>query len=156
MNGPASTVPAAIAALLALLQAQPLLARVQVVDEDPGDTIENEGMIVGDIADGQHGYVVMRAGKKPRDETYTLPVEVWTIRPGEGTRAARDRVFELLAVIEDVVATDPSLGNVVRTAGVGSFRLLAGSDANGNSAAVLHVDINVSARLAGSLPGGTP
>lgn len=155
MNGAASTVPAAMDALHAMLQAHPLLADVQILDDEPGDTLENEGIGIGDTAEGQHQYPVLRSGKKPREETYTFPVEVWSLQPGEPAKKAKARVFELLAVLEDVVATDPTLNGTVRTAGVGSF-LLATGVSDGKGAALINVDIQVSARLAGALPGGNP
>lgn len=66
--------------------------------------------IIGDIINGNNDYVVMRAGRKPRNETWTQQVWFWCIRQGTDALAARQAAFVAYGKLEDVIANDPSLG----------------------------------------------
>lgn len=104
-----STVPAVRAALVALLQARPGLAGVQVGYSHPGDALERESMFLGGTR-GRHDPANLRAGRKHRDEAYTLDVWVDVSADGPTAQPASERAWALIGELEDVLADDPSLG----------------------------------------------
>ena len=142
-----STVPAAKAALVALIGAA--LAGVQVTYGRPADAqLERECVWVGD-ATGTHRVPVMAAGRKRRQEDYSIEVICWVAKTHGLISAAEARCFELLGEVEDVVADDPTLG---LASNVGYFQATAGSfdtasDLPGGPAAVINLSIACSARL---------
>lgn len=55
----------------------------------------------------------IKAGRKQRQETYTVRITVWEWRPdlnAVGAETAEDDAFKLAAKIEDVFADDPTIG----------------------------------------------
>jgi len=106
-----STVPAVAAAIAALIDAE-LGPEVQVSDgRPPTGELRPECVYVAD-ADGRDTVPVHKSGRKEREEDYQLAVIV-SVHLDQGTVAqAKARAFELLAAVEDVLADDPSLGDV--------------------------------------------
>lgn len=55
----------------------------------------------------------IKAGRKQRQETYTVDVTCWSFRPdltAGGAEEAETRGFQIFAEVEDVLADDPTLG----------------------------------------------
>ncbi|MEU0359918.1 hypothetical protein [Streptomyces cyaneofuscatus] len=120
-----SAVPAAIAGLLGLLVPAPGLDDVRVIDGPPpsSNLSESDRLYVGwapgaeVAAEIQQQFAVAGARRRNEDATISCYLES---REGGGDMAwCRARVFELLAVVEDVLrATDaapdaPTLGGAV-------------------------------------------
>ena len=117
-----STVPAAKTALVTLISAA--LPGVQVTYGRPPDNeLERECVYVGNVS-GVQRIPTMRAGRKPREETYSVEIVVAILLERGTTSDAEDRAFELLAECEDVVADDPTLAIA---SAAGSFEAVAGS-----------------------------
>jgi hypothetical protein len=117
-----STIPTAKTALVALISAA--LPGVQVVYGRPADSeLARECVYVGD-ATGVQRIPTMRAGRKPREETYSVEVIVAVLLERGNTTDAESRAFTLLAECEDVVADDSTLGIASAS---GFFQAVAGS-----------------------------
>jgi hypothetical protein len=104
-----STVPALRSALLAALQARPALASVQVEFSHPGDTDENETVYLGEVR-GSSTIPVLRAGRKVREERYTIDVWIDVAADGPTAEGASERAYALYGELEDILADDPTLG----------------------------------------------
>lgn len=104
-----STVPTVRTTLLALLGARDALAGVQISDTHPGDAREVESVYLGE-ARGDDRIPTIRAGRKVRQEAYTL--DVWFDCAGDGPTAktASERAWAFFGELEDILADDPSLG----------------------------------------------
>lgn len=102
-----STVPAVKAQLVALLTAA--LPTVDVTYSHPGDAIQPESVYLGGVR-GSHDYPVVRAGRKPRQETYTIDVWIEALRDGTTSQEAEERAWVLFGELEDAIADDPTLG----------------------------------------------
>lgn len=60
-----------------------------------------------------HDIATIKAGRKHRDENYTVELTVWTYRPDVAPADANEvdaRAFELVEEVENVLADDPRLG----------------------------------------------
>lgn len=103
-----------------LASAAPDGSAVPVTYAWPGPETGAEAVFLGrhpdldDIrVDTDHDIPTMVAGRKQRQEEYTVPLTVWTFRPDLDAGAAETcetRAFALMAEIEDVFADDPTLG----------------------------------------------
>ena len=125
-----STVPAALAALVAMHQAAPALAGVEIIDGPPQEgSGASEGIAFGwnpnedvDAVEATVGNLDL-AGV-PRDERYTIHASLTVINGGDGTPAgktaalvaARERAGDLLAAVGDVLAADGTLRGTVTAA----------------------------------------
>ena len=116
-----SAVPATIDALIARLKSA-VPSPVRVVDGFPRFTLSDTDVIaVGGTPDptasGERVPAGMRTGRA--EQTFTLQVTCSCSR-GISTeqKVARDRAYELLAMLEDLLDADPTLGGVVRSARV--------------------------------------
>jgi hypothetical protein len=105
-----STVPAVKKALYDALTAG--LGGVQVSYGHPSAAlVERQVVYVGDVQ-MDYSVPVMRAGRQPRQEEFTVEVIV-NVAPARGEPSeAEAEAFALLAAVEDVVADDPTLGGV--------------------------------------------
>lgn len=83
---------------------------VVVYDAMPLNFVQLDTVVIGDIVDGLHQYVTMRAGRKPRDERYTQHIWIAVVRAGSESTAARTAAFSHMSEIEDMIANDPKLG----------------------------------------------
>jgi hypothetical protein len=142
-----STVPTIKDALVAALLAQPALAQVQVERAHPGpEKLEREAIWLG-AARGRHEIPVVKAGRKPRDEVYTIEVLVSVLKPGGTLEEVEERAFALLAEVEDVLADDPRLGTTaILWAKAGEWGESSGYLDDGAEADI-RLEIDVKARL---------
>lgn len=112
-----STVPAFLDSLLAQIGSE--LSDVQVSSAWPGpNATENESVFIGDSIDNWNVEIpTMKAGRKQRQETYSLTVEAWVAVPGElrqdSAAAARSRAIELIDALDSLLADDPDLGEPI-------------------------------------------
>lgn len=74
------------------------------------DRVPPEFVAIGGIEEGNHNYPVMKAGRKKRDESYKLITNVVAIRGGADPADAEAKAMELFGIIEDTIASDPSMG----------------------------------------------
>ncbi|WP_137235168.1 hypothetical protein [Streptomyces sp. BPSDS2] len=120
-----SAVPAAITALLALLTPAPALADVRVIDGPPPSTnfAEADRLYVGWSPGAEQAAEIQQefasAGARTRDEEAAISCYIETREGGGDMAWCRARVFELLAVVEDLlrattaVPDAPTLGGAV-------------------------------------------
>lgn len=90
-----------------------LVEQVGAVPVLPAEDLQQVGaaasyIFTADVDDGEHVIPTMRAGRKPREETYR--VRVVFVAHDALADTAEVMVFALLARLEDVVADDPGLG----------------------------------------------
>lgn len=105
-----STVPAVYDAMLALFG--DALPGVQVVDGRPPDTLlARELVFLGDY-DLEAEVPVSKAGRKARDERYTIDVVIFVARPRGTTSQARARAEEIRSTCESALAADVILGDL--------------------------------------------
>ena len=108
-----TTVPAFLAALETALAAA--LPEVQVSGAWPGPEITaNESVFISDeVSDWDVEIPTMKAGRKHRQETYTVTVEAWVAMPGElraaSATTARARAIALIDEIDEFLAETPTL-----------------------------------------------
>lgn len=144
-----SLLPATRTALVDLLKDHANLAGVTVARNLPtGDVLPRELVHIASTSTGSHEFATLRAGRKTRNESFTLTVVFDTILAAStDPEEAEARVFEMFAALEDVIADDPSLGmeHTLR-AGIGEWRVIA-DHAERGTAAHLEADVNVEARL---------
>jgi hypothetical protein len=109
----ASTVPNFITALLSAMQTA--LPGVQVSPAWPGpDVTDEETLFVGSEVESWDVEIpTMKAGRKQRQETYTVTLEAWVAKPGllrsESANAARTRAIEIIDAVDSFLADDPQL-----------------------------------------------
>jgi len=74
--------------------------------------LEREHIWLEPRATGRHEIAAIKAGRKPRQESYTLTAVVSVLDQDEsdGPEVAEARALVLLSEIEDVLADDPRLG----------------------------------------------
>lgn len=90
------------------------LPGVQVSDAWPGPDTANETLFIGEeIDDWDSDIPTMKAGRKQRQETYTLTIEAWVAVPGSlrsvSAGEARTRAIELIDVLDSLLADEPEL-----------------------------------------------
>lgn len=106
-----STIPAYKAALHAALEARVELRNVQVSYGAPLPAPADELVWLAGVEGEQEAAAL---GAQRREETFRLTIIIDVFVQGQNQRAATDRAFELMAIIETVLRADGSLGNVVR------------------------------------------
>ncbi len=95
----------------ALLRSAPALTGVTVEPGWPGDRVPAAQLIWFDEIDGPISVPVMTGGRKQRADTFTLSMQIRVI--GLGTLdETMSRLFELVAVVENLLADDTSLGDL--------------------------------------------
>ena len=97
-------------ALLDALKAAPELAGVQIVYGYPTSGGEAELVYYGNTT-GRHDPGAIRRTRQPRDEQFTLDVFVEVVDQAGDAVHAESRVLELFAVVENLLADNPTLGN---------------------------------------------
>lgn len=102
-----STVPAARAALVSLLAAA--LPTTQVAYSHPGEAAENNTVFLGD-ATVRHELATMRAGRRTRDESWSIDVWVLATADGPDAQTASEQAWTLVAAVENTLANDASAG----------------------------------------------
>lgn len=154
----ASTVPAYLDALKAALDARSIVATdggvVTVTTAPSGEPVPLECIqLFGTNGDQQWGAL----GNRRRNETYTIAGGIYVQQAGYGettAKAARDRVYALLAEVEDCLRLDPGVGGSVRQSELLSADLTqgiaSGGDEGGARYAALAITISVKAELVSS------
>lgn len=143
-----STIYAVRAAIVEALKANTALTDVQVSHGYPGEAFVERESIYVDRVTGAHKVANIKAGRKQRDETYAVTVVIAVVNDDSSVAETEATALGYLQEVEDLVADDPSLGDVngVVHATAGDFRMLSDLTANG-AACVIEFDINVTARL---------
>ncbi|MFE9432155.1 hypothetical protein [Streptomyces sp. NPDC006640] len=107
-----SRVPAALAALLAILRAAPVLDGVRIVDgAESTNATERDMILIGWTANGEAAVELEQdfsgAGARTRDESFTIACYAEARRGDKDMAPARARVFELVGAVETALrATD--------------------------------------------------
>lgn len=103
---------------------------VQVEPGWPGDTLKDEAVWVDEL-DGELVIPVMSAGRKYRDDKFTVPFEI-RVTGKKDLDATMSRLSVIVAAIEDVLADDPGLDGLdgLIAAEVTAERMTAGEIAN--------------------------
>lgn len=102
-----STVPAVVTALHGLLVDADWPIRVPSISVGLPRQAEREMVILGDVVGDQEWASV---GASRRDEDYTLDLFVVVLWPGYDQLEALTRAWELFAVVEDVIRSNPGAG----------------------------------------------
>lgn len=97
--------------ILARLAAQSDLEGVKIDPGLPGKNIEREHVFVARIT-GQRNVAFLEAGRKTIDDDFTISFIFWVANPGSDTLEADDRVEQMSMCLLDVLADDPSLGDL--------------------------------------------
>lgn len=151
-----STVPTIKQQLVTVLDAA---LSVPVTYAWPGPKTESKSVFLGnhpatqDIRlDGSSEIPTIKAGRKQRQEDYTLRVTVWSFRPdltSDGAEACETEAFGIFGDIDDELADDPQIGlasTVVQAVTVASYSSTLFPFQSG-WACELAVDLRVQARL---------
>lgn len=112
-----SSIPTVKARLVTVLDAA---LTVPVTYAWPGPATEPEAVFLGphpetaDVRlDASQQIPTIKAGRKQRQEDYTVRVTVWTFRPDKTPADAQfveTRAFALAEAVEDALANDPRIG----------------------------------------------
>ena len=95
-------------ALVDSLGLQAGLAQVQIQYGWPGDTLEKDSVWLGGC-NGQLSIPVLQAGRKQRDDEFTVDVYIATGTRGMTAVEADTKVVEYLSALDSVLANDPQL-----------------------------------------------
>lgn len=108
----ASTIPAAQAYLLGVIQARPGLTGVHVAWGIPADLPSDlERIYVGDPIEVSREWAGL--GGQRMDENYTLQVHVETFAGGNEQQATGERFYTMVNEVEQAVRADNRLGGLV-------------------------------------------
>lgn len=106
-----STVPEVIDSLLALLATD---GRLAAFESWPGPEAAREMLVLGTVTWEDYRIATIKSGRKQRQEDFEIAFEVFVVGATGTSPAApspaRARAFELLAVVEDMLADDPKIG----------------------------------------------
>lgn len=143
-----STAPTFRTALLAALQARPALSAVQTSYSHPGDPHEHEAVYLGEVR-GASEVATIRAGRKARQERYTLDVWIDLDAVGPDAQTASERAWALFGELEDILADDPTVGVAgVLWAVLGDYtETLMFDEARRGWGSLLRAGVDVEARL---------
>jgi hypothetical protein len=146
-----STIPAAIAGLLATLRAAPGLAGVVVHDGPPVTAETPDWVAVGydptdPLTSVDASQVPASLGNRGREESYDILCSLASRSGDEDMAPRRARAMEMFAAVEAAVRADVTLGGAVRTAQIASYSLTQEQTRQGASAGV-SFRIACSARL---------
>lgn len=145
-----STIPAVRSALQTAIGAA-LPAGVCCYRAWPGPDADREMVILGKT-EGTHELPVMKAGRRQRQEEYTIDCEVWVFGGAGATPQnvdpVEDRAWELVEAVEDVLANNPQIDGTatILWAEIGSTEMDVAAFENSWAVRIL-LEINVSARL---------
>ena len=121
--------------------------RVPISPGLPGGSLEREHVFVARIT-GRRNIAFMEAGRKTRDDEFTISFVFMTATPGADTLDADNRAEQMSTALEDVLADDPTLGDLD-----GNFWAVE-AEANGpdhqltdeGAVAFMHIDVECRAR----------
>lgn len=107
-----TTVPAVIDAVLSTINAD--LTDVTAYETWPGPEASAEMVVLGEIRWTEYQIVTVKTARKQRDEEYEIDWFIYVAgEPGttpDNPKPARDRAFEIMESLEDVLANDPAAG----------------------------------------------
>lgn len=134
-------------ALLSLLRSRAWNRHVVIDAAVPGeDRLERDHIYLGDSR-GRQDDAAMKAGRRWRNESYSLDVVVWTLRPGGTPADAKTAAVELWGGVDDILADYPTLGlDAVTGAEIGDWAVSAVSQPNGAACQIV-LSVDVTARL---------
>jgi hypothetical protein len=119
----ASTIPAAIDGLIAALKTNTQLSSVQVIDGQPTTDLPGDYVLIGfgdDSGASVSGTQTPASlGNLRRSEQYTINCEVSAWQGSTNMKIVRDRAFQILASVEDVVRSNATFGGAVMFADFG-------------------------------------
>ena len=99
--------------LIEVMAAMPEMAGVKISFADPGENALKENVWLGRIYDNEHDPVALKAGRRRREENFTLEIYVDV----GGTRLTPERcetrALELGLLIEEYLADNPKLDGAV-------------------------------------------
>ena len=96
-----------------------------VSDGMPANFVTNDMCVIGNVNGGMHQFVVMRAGRKPREEEFFQEVWFHTTRAGSDSTSARTAAYAAMEALENMLADSPGLGlNVAGPNGVAEIPTL--------------------------------
>lgn len=101
--------PTVRAALVTAMAARPALTGVLVTRIWQGDAEEQERIYLGNTS-ATYEYATLRAGRRTREEDYTIQVIIEVDDPEEWGPASEDRAFVLAADVESMLSDDPGVG----------------------------------------------
>lgn len=136
----ASSIPAAVDALLALAGSQ--LPNVQIVEGELGTYVAAEQFIVLDVIGEEQPATI---GPIPRrfNEAYGITCLVRTYAGDMDMKTRRARALTMKDAIRDALAADPSLAGAVSSAYVAAFTLRTGITDKGGSASEVEFTVHV-------------
>ncbi|HEX8781154.1 MAG TPA: hypothetical protein VF728_08325 [Nocardioides sp.] len=144
-----STAPAVAESVTRLVTDALGPSEVRVLNGRPPDAEgarKRELVFVDDIV-GSHDIATMKSGRNPRDERYTVNIAIAVIGTRGTVAKARARAFELMGVVENVVADNKTLDvEGVLSAKVGEWRTNAFHSNEGPNAEIV-VGVDIHARL---------
>jgi hypothetical protein len=111
MTATKSVRTAVIDALVTALKAKPVLANIQTSEGWPGKSLEHESVWVGKVT-GLITFPLMMAGRKIRDDHFTVTIIFMSGNPGDTISDANDRVETYYGALEDIFADDQTLGSL--------------------------------------------
>lgn len=138
---------AAVKAALKSMTATAVGTGVQVTYGDPGAMSRTELVYIGAAVDNLHDPVSLRAGKRQRDEDYTVTIVV-----GVGSQStpelSESRAVTLGTAIEDAIAADPKLNDTTNVlwAAVSGMNLNT-SESTEKPYTTLAIEVRVRARI---------
>ncbi len=144
----ASMIPAVKARVIALLTDETAFAGLQLSYSQPATRLERSSFWLGETT-GRHDISAIRAGRKPRTETFEIDGYIYVWKPSGRPEEAEAEAFTLLAAIEDVLADAPQLdlGPSLQWAKVGAIKGTDCGPRETGADAVIHFAIECQARL---------
>lgn len=104
-----TTAPIIRAQLISLLAARPALTDVLVKHVWQGDAAEQEQIYLGNTS-ADLDFATIRAGRKKREEDYTIQVIIDVETPTDWGPASETRAFVLAGDVDNMLADDPAIG----------------------------------------------
>lgn len=142
-----STVYAMKAATVTAMDANAALDGVQISHGYPGEGAIKREAIYVDRVTGGHRIPVFRAGRKVREESYTITLVLFVQKDGVTPAVVEARAFTMLQEVEDMLADNPTMDvDGVLHATAGEFREQSDVTPTG-AACLIEFDIDVKARL---------
>lgn len=122
---------AAVLKVVTLLRASAALTGVQVSPGWPGESIKAEAIWCDNIR-GDMEIALLGAGRKQRDDTFRIPLEI-KVSGKVDLDAVALRLGQLIAAVEDVLADDPTLGALdgIQWAEIGEVQSICGRTPDG-------------------------
>lgn len=104
-----TSAPTIRAALIAALQDRLAMKDVAVTHVWQGQADEQQRVYLGNTS-ADLAFATIRAGRKKREEDYTIQLIIDVEDPTDWGPASEARAFELAGDVDDLLAADPALG----------------------------------------------